>query len=291
MKVLVTGASGFIGSHLITHLKREGFETVGLDRKVSNKETIQGDCLNRTSLKEVMKEGVDWLVHLAANPDTRSNASDLFRDNVLATNNVIEMAEEFRVPDVTFASSSTVYGEGRMPAIEDQATQPISFYGWSKLFCEELLKQHSGPKMKITVLRYANVIGPQGHGVVPDLIAKLRRNPNELEVFGDGTQSKSYVYVEDAISGMIAAHKANGVGYEVFNIGTEDEITVEEIVREVCGKMRLAPKVIWKPAESGRGWKGDVRFMRLSITKLKESGWRPKLNSLGAVRATIESLL
>jgi UDP-glucose 4-epimerase len=291
MKVLITGASGFIGSHLMATLKHRGFETIGFDKTIRSREVIKGDCQDKANLKKAIKKDVDWIVHLAANPDARAGPSELFHDNVAATSNVIELVNELRIPELTFASSSTVYGEGKMPVAEGAPLQPISFYGWTKLFCEELLKRHANSKTKITIVRYANVVGPRGHGVIPDLVAKLRRDPHELEVFGDGSQSKSYVYVDDAISGLIAAQEANKTEFDVFNVGTEDEITVREIVHEVCEMMKLEPNVVWKPAQGGRGWEGDVRVMRLEIEKLKAIGWRPKLSSLEAVTATLEGLL
>ncbi|GAB6136334.1 hypothetical protein JCM16307_18830 [Thermococcus prieurii] len=146
------------------------------------------------------------------------------------------------------------------------------------------------------IFRLANIIGERSnHGVIYDFINKLRRNPEELEILGDGTQRKSYLHVSDTVEGMLKIFehfKGTGKTVDFYNLGNDDWITVREIAEIVSEEMGLKPRFVFTGGvDGGRGWKGDVKFMRLSIEKAKKTGWRPRLSSYEAVRRTVRELL
>jgi len=196
---------------------------------------------------------------------------------------------------LVFASSSSVYGEpDEIPVGESAPVRPVSVYGASKAACESLIHAYSKLYgVRTVVLRYANVVGPRlRHGVVWDFVVKLRKNPKELEVLGDGRQVRSYVYVDDAIEATIIAWKKGGKGFEVYNVASEDWMTVDEVADEVVKAMGLSNVVkVYKPVLHGVGWLGDVKRMALKIDRLKALGFRPSRSSREAVRATARKLI
>ncbi|PUA32459.1 MAG: UDP-glucose 4-epimerase [Zestosphaera tikiterensis] len=315
MKAVVTGGAGFIGSHVVEGLLKKGFEVVVIDNLSSG----NPDNLKNAYVSGRIKLVVDdlkvygsWInefrdanvvYHLAANPEVKTsitNPRKHFEENVLATFNVLEACREYKVKNLVFASTSTVYGDAKtIPTPEDYSPlEPISIYGASKLASENLILSYSliyG--IKSLILRFANIVGPrQTHGVVVDFINKLRLNPSTLEILGDGTQKKSYLHVQDLIEGINVAERylrESNLRYLVINVGNEDWITVKEIADLVVSEMNLSNVTyVFKPAtEDGRGWVGDVKFMLLDISKLKSLGWRPKYTSKEAIRSTIRWFL
>jgi UDP-glucose 4-epimerase len=143
------------------------------------------------------------------------------------------------------------------------------------------------------VLRYANIVGPRmRHGVVWDFIVKLRGNPVELEVLGDGSQVRSYIYVGDAVEATITAWTRGGGGYQVYNVASEDWITVDEVADIVVEAMGLKDvRKKYKPVLHGVGWPGDVKRIALKIDKLKSIGFKPRMSSREAVRTAVGELL
>ena len=314
MKILVTGGAGFIGSHLVDELMKRGHEvrvvddlsagTLGnLKQWIGHErfEFIQGDLRNREIAKKAV-ENVKVVFHLAANPEVRIGAQTpeiLYETNVLITYNLLEAIREEKVEYLIFTSSSTVYGDANViPTPENYAPlEPISVYGGAKLAAEALISGYAHTfGIKSLVFRLANIIGERSnHGVIYDFINKLRANPDRLEILGDGTQKKSYLHVSDTVEGMLylfEKFKDEGKIYDVYNLGSEDWITVREIAEVVSKEMGLNPEFYFTGGvDGGRGWKGDVKFMRLSIEKAKSKGWKPKMNSYEAVRRTVRELL
>ena len=314
MKVLVTGGAGFIGSHLVDRLMERGYEVRVLDDLSAGSlenikrwleherfEFIKGDMRDVGVIKEAVK-GVDAVFHLAANPEVRIGAQSpelLYETNVLITYNLLEAMRREEVKILAFTSSSTVYGEAKkLPTPEDYGPlEPISVYGGAKLAAEALISGYAHTfDMKAIVFRLANIIGKRSnHGVIYDFIHKLRKNPERLEILGDGTQRKSYLHVSDTVEGML--HLFNeflkeGKTYDVYNLGNDDWITVKEIAEIVSREMGLNPEFYFTGGiDGGRGWKGDVKVMLLSIEKAKAKGWKPKLNSYQAVERTAKELL
>jgi len=308
MKVLVTGGAGFIGSHLVDRLIGEGCRVRVIDNLSSGRlenikhrintgtiELIVGDLKDpQTALRAV--EGVDVVFHFAANPEVRvstTNPEIHFNENVVASFNLLE-AMRRSVRELIFASSSSVYGEpGEIPVDESTPMRPVSVYGASKAACENIIYAYSKLYgIKAVILRYANVVGSRlRHGVVWDFVNKLLRNPAELEVLGDGKQVRSYIYIDDAVEATMIAWKKTETNYEVYNVASEDWITVDEVADEVVRSMGLNNvKKVYKPVLHGVGWPGDVKKIALRVNKLKSLGFRLTYNSREAIKLTAKAL-
>jgi UDP-glucose 4-epimerase len=218
-----------------------------------------------------------------------------FNENVVATFNLLEAMRKGDVKELVFASSSSVYGEPEeVPVGEDAPVRPVSVYGASKAACENLIHAYSKLYgIRAVVLRYANVVGPRlRHGVIYDFVNKLLRNPGELEILGDGTQARSYVHVSDAVEATMTAWRKSGQGFNVYNVASEDWITVNEVADIVAEAMGLqGVKRIYKPVLHGVGWPGDVKRIALKIERLKSLGWRPRLGSREAVAEAVKHVL
>jgi len=313
-KVLVTGAAGFIGSHLVDHLLEQGAEVVGLDDFSSGQRSnlaralqnprfklVEGDLAEPATASTDLGD-CELVFHLSADPEVPRGAQDpkrQLKQNVQATFNLLDALRARAMPTrLVFASTSTVYGEpSQIPTAEDYAPlMPISVYGATKLACEALISAYTQllPLQSI-VFRFANVVGPRaGHGVIVDFVRKLRENPKKLEVLGDGTQSKSYLHVDDCTRAFLLALNDGfwRPGTQAFNIGTEDRTNVLEIAQIVMRALQLTDVTVKTvPGPEGRGWAGDVKTMQLDIGRIKKSGWRPKLSSTEAVRLACEHLV
>lgn len=310
MRVLLTGGAGFIGSHLAVRLQQMGHEVVVLDNlaephpdalKVLEQHRIEVQRGDMLVLGDVLRaaRGAEAVFHLAANPDVRSTSAApavAFEQNVVATHDLLEVLRETKPGSIVFTSTSTVYGEPSVvPTPETYGPlEPISTYGATKLASEALLAAHAhGTGQRCTTLRLANITGPRAtHGVAFDLVAKLRRDPRELELLGDGTQRKSYCHVDDCVEGLLAAWQGQRSAYDVLNVGSEDAIDVRRIADIVCDAMGLkGVQYKFKPSQGGRGWPGDVKVMQLDVKKLRGLGWQPKHSSAGAIRAAAQSFL
>ena len=308
--VLVTGGAGFIGSHLVDELLKRGFNVRVIDNlssgslenikhNIGNRsfEFIRGDLKNpEDSLKAV--KNIEVVFHLAANPEVRvsTTAPEIhFRENVVVTFNLLEACRKVgTVEKFVFASSSTVYGDAKVfPTPENHELRPISVYGASKAACESLICSYAYLYgFKAASLRYANIVGPRlRHGVIYDFLMKLKKNPNVLEVLGDGTQKKSYLYISDTIEATLLVTDKLTEKFETYNVGNEDWITVAEIAEIVSKAAGLKPKIVFTGGTpDGRGWPGDVKYMLLSIEKIKKLGWKPKHTSREAIELTAKAL-
>lgn len=311
MNILVTGGAGFIGSHLVDALVGRGDNVTVLDNLSSGRlgnlriARASGKCsLIRRDLKvEPLLDLSDFesIFHLAANPEVRvgsTNPSVHFNENIVSTYNLLEAVRKHGdVKLFAFASTSTVYGEaGKIPTGEDYGPlKPISTYGASKLACESLIAAYSSSYgFRAVILRLANVIGPRStHGIIYDLVNKLKANPRELEILGDGTQAKSYLHVSDCISGIVTAVDKLDERVGILNVGGEDQINVLRIADVVCEEMGLKNvKVECRDTlGDGRGWVGDVKLMRLDVSKLERLGWKPNMNSETAIRSAARSVI
>lgn len=308
---LVTGAAGFIGSHLVDKLLEKRIRVIGVDNLSAGKEEFLSLAMvndrfefHRLDLLEDdltdILGGVDAVYHLAANPDVRSGSLDTrphFDQNILATYMLLESCRKANVSKFVFASTSTVYGEvDVMPTPEDYGPLlPISIYGASKLACEAMVSAYSHQyNMRSVIFRFANVVGPRStHNVLHDFIRKLRENPNQLEILGaePGT-SKSYIHVSDTVSGILTGSEKAENLVEVYNIGSRDWTFVKDIANIVVNKMSLKEVMFnWTGGVNGGGWVGDVRKMLLSTKKLEKLGWVPELTSSEAVELATMDIL
>jgi len=188
------------------------------------------------------------------------------------------------VKKIYFTSTSTVYGEAvNIPTSEKASLLPISAYGKSKVKAEQAII-NSG--LDYVIFRFANVVGKGGHGVIIDFINKIKGNSEELEILGDGKQTKSYVFIDDCIEGMLFCRQFSK---DIFNIGTIDWIKVDDIADIISREMKVSPKYSYTGGK--RGWEGDVPKMLLSIEKIKALGWKPNFNSKQAVTETVKQIL
>lgn len=291
-RVLITGVAGFIGSHLAERIHSLGREVVGLDnfsggciKNLSNLEKsrrfelIKGDILNMKDLSKAVKNA-DMIFHFAAQSSVPKSTEDPVRDfeiNVQGTLNVLECARKAGVKAVIFASSSTVYGTAALPTPENHPILPISNYGASKAAGEVYCSSYSALYgLKSASLRFYNIFGPRSRkGVMFDLLQKLQKNSKKLEVLGTGAQTKDYLYIDDAIDAtLLAASKGKIIG-EVYNVGSGKSYSVQEIVDKLLKILGLKGKT--KPFYTGFSWDGDVQKTKAGISKLREMGFRPKV--------------
>ena len=305
----VTGGAGFIGSHLIDKLMETGNQVTVYDNLVSGKEQwiehhlgkkgfrfIQADLLDFDALKQAMK-GYEVVWHLGSNTDipTGNRVTDLDLKNcTIATHNVLEAMRQNDIDKILFASSATVYGDASPVPLSEAfgPLLPISLYGAGKLACEGLISAYCHLfGMKAWLFRFANVVGARmGHGVIYDFIHKLKANPKELEIFGDGKQEKPFFLVEDCIDGMLYAYQNSNNGYDVYNLGCESFTTVSKIAQIVVDEMGLR-NVKFKYTGGKRGWPGDVPVVHFNVKKMAKLGWRARHSSDEAVYEATRRLL
>ncbi|OFV67831.1 MAG: nucleoside-diphosphate-sugar epimerase [Candidatus Syntrophoarchaeum caldarius] len=307
--LLVTGGAGFIGSNLVDRLLRDGRKVVIFDNFSSGRrefiedildriELVEGDLLRPADIEAVFRDfKIEFVYHVAANPEVRIGEIDPgvhLEQNVIATHNLLEVMRTHAISDIAFTSTSTIYGEADvMPTPEDYGPLlPISTYGASKLAAEALITSYAHTfDMRAWIFRFANVVGKRStHGVTCDFINKLKANPSELEILGDGRQEKSYMLVDDCVEGMIFAVENATNQINVFNLGSIDTIDVTAIADIVVAEMGLED-VTYNYTGGSRGWKGDVPRMMLAIDSLMQLGWKPRFNSRESIRMAAQYLL
>jgi UDP-glucose 4-epimerase len=298
---VVTGGAGFIGSHLVDSLVGLGKEVVVIDSLVAGRrETIAGHLKSgkvRLVVSDLLTngwqdelKGASRVWHLAADPDVRQSAMNpdpTFNNNIAATYRVLEAIRLAQVRELVFTSTSTVYGNATVIPTPETYTpmEPVSVYGGSKLACEAIISAYCHSfGIRAWNFRFANIIGARsGHGVITDFVRKLKENPKELEILGDGKQTKSYLEVHECIDGMHFAVTHAKDPVNTFNIGSEDWIDVTTIADVVAEEMKLKG-VKYRYTGGSVGWVGDVPKMQLGIDRLKALGWKPKKGSRESVR-------
>ncbi|HEY3257346.1 MAG TPA: NAD-dependent epimerase/dehydratase family protein, partial [Gemmatimonadaceae bacterium] len=193
---------------------------------------------------------------------------------------------------IMYTSGSGIYGDQGEAEVDEGFGPliPISTYGASKLASEAMIAAYAHMfDIDAVVLRLANVVGPrQTHGITYDFVRRLLDDPSRLQILGDGTQSKSYTHVTDVVAAMMLLTEQESGGFEIFNLGTGDYITVSEIADLVVERMGLK-KIPYTYAGGDRGWKGDVPIVRFATTKLAARGWRCAYGSREAIIASIDA--
>ncbi|MDH5713722.1 MAG: NAD-dependent epimerase/dehydratase family protein [Candidatus Bathyarchaeota archaeon] len=316
LKVLVTGGAGFIGSHLVERLMKGNHGVTVIDNlsngSLRNIESwldnehfsfIKGDLKESQTSGKAAKDA-ELVFHLAANPEVRVGETDPsihFEENLVATFRLLEaLRKQGSARVIVFTSTSTVYGEAlRLPTPEDYGPSiPISTYGATKLGSEALIDAYAHTfDLRGLIFRLANIVGPRGTtGVVVDFVKKLRANPKRLEILGDGSQKKSYLYIDDCIDAISFATNEflnSNERIKVYNVGAPDSVTVARIAEIVAEEMSLSDVrfVFTGGVNGGRGWRGDVKTMLLSTERLLKQGWRPKYGSEEAVRLAAKKLV
>lgn len=311
-RCFVTGAAGFIGSHLVEFLLERGTRVVGWDnfstgrweflekaRNHAHFELVEGDNLDLTGLTYAM-QGCDTVFHLAANADVRfglEHPSKDFQQNSVATYNVLEAMRANAIGRIAFSSTGSVYGEAQaIPTPEDHAF-PVqtSLYGASKLAGEGMIQAHAeGFGIHAYIFRFVSILGPRyTHGHVYDFYAQLQQHPEFLDVLGNGFQRKSYLHVTDCVRAILHAMDREEAAKAphrtaIFNLGTDEYCTVRDSIGWICAKLGLTPRLNFTGGE--RGWVGDNPFIWLDTGRIRSTGWRPRYAIREGIERTVEWL-
>jgi UDP-glucose 4-epimerase len=311
-RTFVTGAAGFIGSHVVDRLLEEDKEVVGWDDLSTGRreflETasrnkrfsfIQGDCLDLPALTKAMA-GCDFIFHLSANADVRFGLEHPGKDlqqNTVATFNVLEAMRANGIKRLAFASTGSVYGEAKIIPTPEDAPFPIqtSLYAASKVASEGLIHAYcEGFGFEGYIFRFVSILGERyTHGHVLDFCKQLIAHPDHLKVLGDGTQKKSYLYVGDCLNAMLHVTRLGTAKQarhhvETYNLGTDEYCQVSDSVRWICGAMGLKPRLEFSGGD--RGWVGDNPFIFLDTKKIRATGWKTTLTIEQGIVRTLDWL-
>ena len=311
-RFFVSGGAGFIGSHLLSVLlaDREVQRVVIFDNFSSGQrsyidqylsdtrvEVVEGDLKESSAVTAAMAN-CDTVFHLAANPDISRAVTqpdiDFWEGTYLAQN-VLEAMRVNGVRKILYTSGSGVYGENPAVAFAEDYGPciPISTYGASKLACEGLIAAYCHMfGLTGRAFRFANVVGPrQTHGVGYDFIRRLKADPTRLCILGDGSQKKSYIHVDDVLAAIRVADERAAGSYDVFNVASEDYITVSEIADLSVRVSGLSPaEVKYEFTGGDRGWKGDVPIVRFDCSKIKALGWKARRSSSEAITDSMKAM-
>ncbi len=288
MKVLVTGGRGFVGSHLLRRYAEMGQDAESYDL------IDDQDARDLIGLVLAMRN-CDTVIHLASNADIAAAAKYPMTDfdcGTVITATVVEACRISGVRNIVYFSGSGVYGDrGSSPLSEsDGGLMPSSPYGASKLAGEALVSAYCHMfGMRGIALRPANIVGPdQTHGVGYDFINKLRADPERLEILGDGQQSKSYVSVGDVIQSIFVTLDKCNSPFSVYNVATNDYLTVREIADMTCRVLRVNPEYAFTGGRGG--WAGDIPVVRLDTSAIRELGWKPGYTSKMAMWLALDAM-
>jgi UDP-glucose 4-epimerase len=307
LKILVTGAAGFIGSNLVDRLLADGHEVTGFDNLSTGRLKFlegalavprfrleRGDLLDSEALARAM-EGVQLIFHMAANADVRFGTQHPRRDleqNTIGTANVLEAMRARGVARIAFPSTGSVYGEPAIFPTPEDAPFPVqtSLYAASKLAAEALIQAYAeGFGMQGYIFRFVSILGERyTHGHILDFHQQLRDHPEHLDVLGDGKQRKSYLYVQDCVDAMLSAVENAGARLNIFNLGTDEWCSVNDSIGWISERLGCTPRLQYGGGE--RGWVGDSPFIFLNCARIRALGWRPKLSIREAVGRTVDYL-
>jgi UDP-glucose 4-epimerase len=304
---LVTGAAGFIGSTLVDRLLEDGHDVVGFDNFSTGQEQftagalrhpryrlVRADLLDLEAIRAAMA-GSEVVFHLAANADVRFGTDHPRRDleqNAIATWNVLEAMRTQDVRRIAFSSTGSVYGEATIIPTPEDCPFPVqtSLYGASKVAAEGLVQAYcEGFGIKSCIFRFVSIMGERyTHGHVFDFYKQLLDHPGQLRVLGDGTQRKSYLYVQDCVDAILLAMERASTPVSIFNLGTDEYCQVTQSIQWICERLGLHPKLEFTGGD--RGWIGDNPFIFLDCARMRALGWRPKLTIQQSVIRTLEYL-
>ena len=313
-RVFLTGGAGFIGSHILDRLLLEGYEVTVYDNLSNGRREfigqhlhnpgmhfIHADCLDYSSVLEAMN-GHELVWHMAANTDiigSHAQPDRDLKDCVVATFHVVEAMRRHGIKPILFASSGAVYGQ---LCLEEHVNEgagplmPMSTYAAGKIGSEAFISCYCHLYgLRGWMFRFGNVLGSRlTHGVIFDFVRKLRENPRELLILGDGAQEKNYFLTEECIDGMAWVFRnvpmSEEMPCDVFNLGTTTVTRVTEIARIVIEEMGL-PEVQVRVQGTKQAWLGDQPKVHLTVDKLDRLGWRCRRSSDEAVRTAVRRVL
>jgi UDP-glucose 4-epimerase len=303
----ITGAAGFVGSHLADRLLALGHDVVAFDNFSTGRMQFlaralenprfrlhRADLLDLEALASAMA-GADFVYHFASNADVRFGTSHPRKDleqGVLATWNVLEAMRVNQVRRIAFASTGSVYGEPDVIPTPEECPFPVqtSLYGAAKLAAEGFIQAYAeGFGVQAWIFRFVSLLGPRyTHGHIVDFYRQLREHPGVLNVLGDGRQRKSYLYVGDCIEAILTATGKASAKVNIFNVGNEDACELDDSISWTCERLGVSPQLIYSGGK--RGWIGDSPFILLDCGRLRSLGWRPTLSIKDAVVSTVEFL-
>lgn len=307
MHYFVTGGAGFIGSNLVDRLIEAGnkvtvFDNLStgclefLENVAGNRLFcfVNGDLLDSSNLNVAMS-GCDFVIHLSANADVRFGTEHSRRDleqNTIATYNVLEAMRFNKINKIAFSSTGSVYGESPVIPTPEDGPFPIqtSLYGASKSACEGLISAYcEGFAFQSWIFRFVSILGERyTHGHIFDFYHKLMQDPYELAVLGNGKQRKSYLYVQDCIDAMLLAFEKANDKVNIFNLGVDGYVEVNDSIGWICRELELSPRLIYSGGD--RGWVGDNPFIFLDTKKIQALGWKPKFDIEQGVMRTVQYL-
>jgi len=311
-KFFVTGAAGFIGSNLTDLLLKQGAQVVGWDNfstgqneflsgaaKHPGFKLVSGDNLDLAAMTKAMA-GCNFVFHLAANADVRfglDHPGKDFQQNAVASFNVLEAMRANGIKRIAFSSTGSIYGEAEIFPTPEDHPFPIqtSLYAASKLASEGFIHAYcEGYGFEGYIFRFVSILGERyTHGHVFDFYKQLLDHPDHLKILGDGTQRKSYLYIQDCLDAMLHVIKlrtAESAGHRVqtYNLGTDEFVQVNDSIRFICGALGLTPKLAY--SGGNKGWVGDNPFIFLETKKIRATGWKPKLTIEQGILRTVEWL-
>lgn len=308
--ILITGGAGFIGSHLVRRLLSENNKVICIDNFTLGSEEnirefisnenflfIKEDVVNFESIiSKIKDEKIDIIYHLAANSDIQKGGKNPqidIHNTFETTYAALEIARLLGIKNFFYASTSAIYGDkGNVNLKEDMGSlMPISYYGGSKLAGEAIMSAYTHMnEMNVVVFRFPNVIGPNlTHGVIYDFAKKLNSDPKNLEILGNGTQSKPYIYVLDLVDVIMKMTEEIKSGMNIYNIGVTGSTSVTKIADIICEEFGLSD-VKYHYTGGNIGWKGDVSKFQYDLSKIENEGWKAKYNSDEAVKETVKNL-
>jgi UDP-glucose 4-epimerase len=307
MTYFITGAAGFIGSHLADRLLADGQTVVGYDNLSTGRKLFlenalanpnfrfaESDLLDKEALTRAMK-GAEVVFHLAANADVRFGTKHPERDleqNTVATFNVLEAMRANGCSRIAFSSTGSIYGEPEIFPTPEDAPFPMqtSLYGASKLAAEAMIQAYcEGFGFQGYIFRFVSILGERyTHGHVFDFYKKLSDDPTRLHVLGDGKQRKSYLYVHDCIDAMLLAIRVLNNKIHVLNLGTDEANRVNDSIGWITERLGVRPKLTYTGGE--RGWIGDSPIILLDTKRIRALGWKPKLTIRDGVLRTVDWL-
>ena len=288
MRVLVTGGTGFIGSRLVKKLDKAGHDVISIDRALNSVNFqeynyVLADLCNQSDLTRLRYklDGIDVVYHLAGKKNLQESfdrISYYHNSNVVGSLNLLSLCEEAGVKRFVFASSAAVYSEPdvNLPIVTEDLspTDPASPYGLQKLTVEKYCKIYSRNTNLDTVsLRYFNLFGPETQSGVVGAMLNKHKNGEKLTIFGDGTNSRDFIHIDDVVDATIAAGEHNEAhNGEIYNVGSGEPTSVNDIAFCICKDDKNITRL---PAQQ------EVSSIYCSIEKItKKLGWQPNTNVL-----------